>query len=157
MRLDSSLCSALVACWRSWLPALPGVQEGGSVPLTDPQKGSKERLQTSTTVVLCLSRFGSLGESTCVNGPWAACDVPLLKEAPNCFKDFQRREVGRYIGSKVCFFCLMIRYFVSYLCHICDTFYLKAVRAQQELDMLRQARISSAYVCLWVRRHVTHS
>eukprot|EP00808_Paulinella_micropora_P006121 g54803.t1 len=44
---------------------------------------------------------------------------------------------------------LMIRYFVSYLCHICDTFYLKAVRAQQELDMLRQARISSAYVCLW--------
>eukprot|EP00808_Paulinella_micropora_P031319 g22051.t1 len=26
VRLDSLLCSALVACWRSWLPSLPGAR-----------------------------------------------------------------------------------------------------------------------------------
>eukprot|EP00808_Paulinella_micropora_P004524 g44433.t1 len=152
MRLDSSLCYALVACWRSWLPSLPGVAGGWSVPLTDPQKGSKERLQTSTTGLFFACRglvpLGSQHAST-----------PFLF----FFMD-QQRTLGRAVRVltkcfHVCLYLesLMIRYFVSYLCHICDTFYLKAVRAQQELDMLRQARISSAYVCLWVCRHVTHS
>eukprot|EP00808_Paulinella_micropora_P023655 g62661.t1 len=128
-----------------------------------------ETSNVDDTIVLRLSWFGSLGESTCVNALSFSFRVKqrTLSRALSasarggayCFKDFQRREVGRYTGSKVCFFCLcliyclyaleMICYFVSYLCHICDTFYLKAVRAQQELDMLRQARINSAYVCLW--------
>eukprot|EP00808_Paulinella_micropora_P018311 g10249.t1 len=142
MRLDSSLCSALVACWRSWLPSLPGVAGGWA------RRDFSHRRQLFF-VCRGLVPSGSQHASTPFlfllldsNGPWAACDVPLLKEAPNCFKDFQRRIYCLYALE-------MIRYFVSYLCHICGTFYLKAVRAQQELDMLRQARISSAYVCLW--------